>query len=288
MSPHPFVRAGVLAMLYRQGVAANADDVARSRDLLKTWAADREAEPAVRYLAIAQLADPPWPGCDEFILSLLADPTTREMRVGDTVYRPLDYVFYRGEDYWVPRLLKLAEGADRQLRDAAVERLVPWRSRDDEPWRADVVRALLPWLVDPDWAGGAIGRERLIRALGRVEAAGAARALERLLAAESGDAREDVAAALVRQRARGAGVARAARAGLEKETGERARRQLTRALVVSGELAEAEVVAAIEAAARSPGAKDGLWDPFLGGVFGDANDRPIPAAVSLGRHLARL
>lgn len=288
VSPHAFVRAGVLAILYRQGVAAKAVDVARSRELLKTWAADREADPAVRYLAITELADPPWPGRDEFMLSLLADPTAREIRVGHTVYDPLGYAFARDEDYWAPRLLKLVGHADRAVHDAAVEHLVPWRSREGEPWRADVVRALLPWLADPDWAGGAIGRGRLIQALGQVEVAGTAPALERLLTTEVGELRGDVAAALVRQRARGAGVAKAARAAFEMETGERIRRQFARALVVSGELTEAEVVAAIEAAARSPGSKDGLRDPFFGGIFGNASDRPLPAAVSLGRHLARL
>jgi len=147
-SAPPTLAAHAMALRYQH---ATGDEAARLRCSLQAIAADRSNTGGARDAAIEALSKSDWPGRDEWLASLFADPTLLGMSEGSMGYAPLKRVAWTSPDRWIPILVRLLNSSDRAVHSNAASALASFQLEDA---RADALRPLLPWLSDPQWADG--------------------------------------------------------------------------------------------------------------------------------------
>lgn len=169
-SARPRLATLALSLLYKDALRrGESEEEKRWRTDLKAVATDREAPGYARNRAVHTLMASPWPGQNEWYLSLFSDPSILHPEDGFYRYSPLGAPVIAEPDYWIPRLVPLVGHPERAIHDAAVDLLAYFHL---ERARPDALRPLLPWLKDPQWSS-ADDRLRLIQSVydvGLVEA----------------------------------------------------------------------------------------------------------------------
>ncbi|MBX3245097.1 MAG: HEAT repeat domain-containing protein [Acidobacteria bacterium] len=167
----PASRTAAVWALYRHAIDTNSvSDTDRYRNELIAIVEDRNATPAMRDLAFdALVVEREWSGLDDWYLTLLGDETLADLRINGTSYTGLSTIIYRSPpSRFKEKMLELAAGDNKTIRDAAVRNLLVILARDKDE---NIVKALLPWLTDPDWAKeiGNTGRSSIVQALGSIK-----------------------------------------------------------------------------------------------------------------------
>ncbi|NTV81209.1 MAG: HEAT repeat domain-containing protein, partial [Candidatus Aminicenantes bacterium] len=231
-----------LALIYGHHIEAGAGDKARPyRDMLMRIVEDRSALGYARNAAARALLSTRWKGREAWYESLFHDPTLRDLMDGYNGYAPLGRIDMPAEE-WVRLLARLAGGADRPTRDAAVSCLV-----GIEDATRDTLLPLLPWLDDPGWSA-ARDRGMFIAKLARVHVPEAVPGLIAVIEREND--RDGATAARVMASYPDQKAGPALRRLLEKETEGRTRMDIIKALVACGGVTEDEAVSSVEAYAE--------------------------------------
>ena len=138
-----------ISLLYRHSIdEKETDSELNFRSKLQTIASNRSLPGRARGTAIDFLSESDWSGRDEWYLSLFSDESLISVRDGNYGFSPLDTLFGRDPDKWIPVMTKLVAGKDKTIQQAAASCLV--RHVNFRP-RRDAILPVLRWLTDPDW-----------------------------------------------------------------------------------------------------------------------------------------
>jgi hypothetical protein len=231
-----------LALIYGHHVEAGAEAKARAcRDMLMRIVEDRSALGYARDAAARALLTTRWEGREAWYESLFHDPSLRDLLDGYQGYAPLRRIAMPADE-WARLLARLAGGADRSVRDAAVSCLA-----GIEEATRDTLLPLLPWLDDPGWSA-ARDRGTFIAKLARAHVPEAVPGLIAVI--ERQNDRDRATAARVMASYPDPKAGPALRRLLEEETRGRARMDVVKALVACGGVTEDEAVDSVQAFAE--------------------------------------
>lgn len=232
----PASRLLALLRLYDQ-------DAARWRSSLQKLV-ESNAAPALRIEALQALAAKPWPGSDEWLLSLFRYAELGYIKEDYHTTEPFAEIVKAAPEAWIPRLTPLVGITNRAVHDNAVRCLVQFHHPNI---REDALKPLLPWLNNPAWALDAEhdGRLRLIQSLDRVNLPLSVPGLIWVLEHDEDYTRSGAADALAHYKAREA--IPALRKALLKEDDDHHQRAIASALLKLNAFSDAELVDGIEA-----------------------------------------
>jgi hypothetical protein len=277
----PRTAAVALALLHRRALEAKdapGEELFRAR--LQAIASDRNAPGYARDTAVGELSLTEWPGRDEWYLSLFADETLREPMDGNFGFNPLNTLFERDPDKWIPVAAKLVESRDDAERRNAASCLVKYGV---EHPRRDAILPVLRWLTDPDWLDiGGSDYAGLIGALEELEMPESVPALIWVVEHDGGADAGYAARTLAHYRDPRA--VPAMKKALTEEGGEDYRHNILRGLIASGGLSEEEQLAGLEAYAARLNADGGRVELLR---YRSQDDEPLPLPVSIGNYLAK-
>jgi len=139
-----------LSLMYQHSVAEkDADAELKFREKLQSIASDRSFAGHARDTAIEALSITDWSGRDEWYLSLFTDASLIDLDDGQYGFSPLNTLFERDPDKWIPVMTKLVAGKDRTVQQAAASCLVRYVTNHHP--RRDAIVPILRWLTEPDW-----------------------------------------------------------------------------------------------------------------------------------------
>jgi len=265
-------------LLYKHAIKEKDTDAEEKyRNLLKSIASDRNYPGHARDAAIEALSHTEWAGRDDWYLSLFEDETLLELHDGNYGFSPLDSLFDRDADKWIPIMTKLVGSKDRAVQQNAASCLV--RCVIATP-RRDAILPVLRWLSEPDWLH-INGTERawFMQKMDELEMPESVPGLIWIVENEKFN-RQWAARTLAHYRDPRAVPA------LKKAfatSGESERQFIFEGLLASGGLMEPEQVAALEAYAAkllTPEGRDEI------NRFRSYGDDPLPVPISIGRSLA--
>ena len=271
----PRTRALALSLLFQ--LCGGAEEHRRA---LQSIATDTTAPGYARDTAIESLAAKEWERRDEWLLSLLGDPTLHWMSDGHTSYAPVSQFVAKDPDKWIPVMTSLLDSSNLDTRSLAANALSEFHLRAA---RADALRPLLPWISDPTWAKEGIGmpRLRIIQSVAPLGIREAIPHLVQVIANDPDDARRAYAAeALVElgDRTR----TDVLRAALPKMRNGHYRHQLAGVVVASGGFSAAEMAKALEAlVTHEANDKSGLSPEVM------MYSQSLPDDVIVGMRVAR-
>jgi hypothetical protein len=246
-----------------------------------------------RQLALSSLAKTEWNGQEDWIISLLADPTLNkyEQVVGgerfeanvEVTYNLLSPLANENPERWLPFISNLVGHNQRAVHESAVNCLAEYLNSEsaDKKLKREIAQRLAPWLTDPNWAS-ADDLSGFIKSLADIQAPELLSGLIWVLEHnEDQDNRATAAVALTQYRDRRASSA--LRLALEKEEREDRRQKIVAALAECGGLLDDEMVAAVEAYAKMVVTEAGAEE--INRAEYPALEKSIPLNVSIGRIL---
>ena len=205
---------------------------------------ESNAAPALRIEALQALAAKPWPGRDEWLLSLFQHAELGYIKEDYLTTEPFAEIVKVAPEAWIPRLTQLVGNTNRAVHDNAVRCLVQFHHPNI---REDALKPLLPWLTDQAWALDVEhdGRLRLIQSLDQINLPQSVPGLIHVLEHDSGYWRSAAADALAHYKAREA--VPALRKALLAENEAHHQREIVSALLKLNAISNDEIVEGIEA-----------------------------------------
>jgi hypothetical protein len=267
-----------LSLLYQHSVTEkDADAELKLREKLQSIASNRDFSGHARDTAIEALSVTDWSGRDEWYLSLFSDESLIDLDEGQHGFAPLNTLFDRDPDKWIPVMTKLIAGKDRTVQQAAASCLVRYVT-DHHP-RRDAIMPILRWLTEPDWIPiSGTYRTWFMQYMDDVEVPESVPGLIWIVENEE-DSRDAAARTLAHYKDPRA-IPALKKALVEVDEDDRS--DILQGLVASGGLSETEQVNALEAYASFV-VKSG---PESVERYRANRDEPLPLPVSIGVYLA--
>ena len=275
-------RTSILAftLLYRHSVEEKETTAELEfRSQLQSIASNRSVLGRARDEAIKVLSQTDWSGRDEWYLSLFSDESLINVQDGNQLFSPLNRLFERDPDKWIPVMTRLVAGKDPVPRQAAASCLARYAPKSP---RRDAILPILPWLTDQKWIPiSALDRLGFIHTMGEVDIPESVPSLIWIVEDNNFSGRY-AARALARYKDPRA-IPALKKALAESEEDDRP--LILEGLLGSGGLTETEQVDALEAYAAKMITESGRAE-----VERDRSrdDDSLPVPVSTGRYLAQL
>lgn len=267
-----------LTLLYRHSIdEKDATAELKFRSQLQSIASNRSYPGHARDAAIEALSLTDWSGRDEWYFSILSDETLIQLRDGSYGFSPLDRLFTREPDKWIPVMTKLVAGKDRLVQQGAASCLV--RHAIAYPSR-DVILPVIRWLSDPDWIPIYTSeRTSFMQKMDQIEVPESVPGL--IWIVENDESHGKWAARTLAHYKDPRAIPALKKALAQSDEDDRP--FILEGLLASGGLTEAEQVDALEAYAAKLITDEGRAD-----VERYRRDKPLPIPVSIGLYLARL
>jgi len=272
-------RAATLAivLLYEHAISEKETSTVEAlRTQLRKIVEDKNAPGRARNSAAEALFAAPWPGQDDWYLSLFEDDSLRNASDGNTLYSPIEFLAEKSPAKWIPHLVRLLESENQSVRNSAVACLMEIETKES-------LQPLIRWLSDPDWAHSG-GRTTLMQIVSKFELRESIPGLIWIVDNEEesvhwaartlGAFRDPIAVPTLR------------RALFDRSKSENERKALIKALIECGGLTVPEQIESLELFAELSINADGLQKLQDRSEYEDEN--PPPVLLSIGKYLSEV